>query len=87
MKKVIGLSVVTVICLGFSSCASKDNIVKPQCIVYTLQNNAKDFCKNKNLQLNPRLKYSSEAKNILAFECITKKEVHDKVDKVDKVKK
>ena len=36
MKKIMSLSVITVICLGFSGCGNKDNIVKPQCVVYTL---------------------------------------------------
>jgi len=39
---------------------------------------------NKNLQLNPKLQYSSEANNVLAFECITKKEVQDKAVKLEK---
>jgi PBP1b-binding outer membrane lipoprotein LpoB len=90
MKKIMSLAVITALSLGFSGCVNNDNVVKPQCKVYTLQGydkayfDAQDFCKNKNLQVNPRPKYSSEVNNVLAFECLTKKEVQDIVDKVGK---
>ena len=90
MKKIMSLAVITALSLGFSGCVNNDNVVKPQCKVYTLQGynkayfDAQDFCKNKNLQVNPNTKMSSELNNILAFECLTKKEVQDIVDKVGK---
>jgi hypothetical protein len=86
MKKIISLAVIAILSLGFSGCVNNDNVVKPQCRVYTLQGynkayfDAHDFCKNKNLEVNPILKYSSEANNLLGFECLTKKEVQDIIE-------
>jgi Na+-translocating ferredoxin:NAD+ oxidoreductase RnfG subunit len=91
MKKIMSLAVITAMSLGFSGCVNNNNIVKPQCKIYSLSEyidntyDAIKFCESKNLNVYFDRKYIMDKG--LSFECLSEKEYKEREDKLRKMMK
>ena len=83
MKKIMSLAVITALSLGFSGCVNNNNVVKPQCKVYTLPNydndiiDAMNFCESKKLYANVVIIKNKDmiTPKGISFECITQEDM------------